>query len=250
MSPEVHPAAAVGFERASAAYERGRPDYPSDALAHLIRRLDIGPGRRVLDLAAGTGKLTRPLVASGAELIAVEPVPAMRAALAAALPTVRVLAGTAEELPLRDGSVDAATVGQAFHWFDARVAIGELHRALVDAGSLGLVWNVRDETAPLQAELTAVMAPYRGDVPAHGTEGWREAFAVTDRFSPLERASFSYGQDLDADGLVDRVLSVSFIASLDEDERGAVADRIRGLVPDGGRVFLPYRTDVWTATRR
>jgi SAM-dependent methyltransferase len=250
MSPEIHPAAAVGFGRATAAYERGRPDYPSDALTHLVTLLGIGPGRRVLDLAAGTGKLTRSLVATGAAVVAVEPVSAMRAALVATLPTVRALAGTAEEIPLRDASVDAATVAQAFHWFDATVAIGELHRVLAGGGRLGLIWNVRDEADPIQAELAAIMAPFRGEVPAHRTERWREAFAATERFTPLERASFAHTQALDADGLVDRVLSVSFIASLDQDERGTVADRVRGLVPDGGRVILPYRTDVWTAARR
>lgn len=250
MSPEIHPAAAVGFERATAAYERGRPDYPADGIAHVVRTLRVAPGRRVLDLAAGTGKFTRALVATGAEVIAVEPVDAMRVALARALPSVRTLAGAAEALPLGDGSVPAATVAQAFHWFDATAAIEELHRVLAPGGRLALIWNVRDEDDPRQAALAAIMRPYRGDAPAHREQRWKDAFDGTVRFTPLVLRAFAHAQQLDADGLVDRVVSVSFIASLDDDERDAVARRVRALVPPGETATLPYRTDVWIAERR
>lgn len=250
MSPEIHPCAAVGFERATDAYERGRPDYPADAIAHLVERLEIVPGRRVLDLAAGTGKLTRSIVGTGADVVAVEPVAAMRGALVASLPSVRALAGTAEAIPVRDGSIDAATSAQAFHWFDAPAAIEELHRVLRPEGRLGLVWNVRDDADPVQARLTQIMAPYRGDAPAHDAQRWREAFAASERFTPLERTSFRHAQRLDRDGVVDRVLSVSFIATLDEDERREVAREVGALVRPGATTILPYRTDVWTSRRR
>jgi ubiquinone/menaquinone biosynthesis C-methylase UbiE len=250
MSPELHPSAAVGFERASGAYERGRPDYPADAVIHVVEHLGIGPGRRVLDLAAGTGKLTRALVATGADVVAVEPVSAMRATLASGLPTVHAVAGTAEALPLADGSVDAATVAQAFHWFDASAAIDELHRVLRDRGRLCLIWNVRDGTDPLQASLSALIAPYRAATPSHGGERWRKAFEQTDRFTMPELATFRHEQRLDVERLVDRVVSVSFIAVLDDDERAALASRVRALAPPGGEVVLPYRTDVWTTERR
>lgn len=250
MSPEIHPAAAAGFERATDAYERGRPDYPSAAVGHLVKHLKIEPGRRVVDLAAGTGKLTRVLVTTGAEVVAVEPVSAMRAALVAALPMVHALAGTAEALPLRDGSVDAVTVAQAFHWFDAPVAVDELHRVLRAEGRLGLIWNVRDERDPVQEALSALMEPYREATPSHRGERWRDAFEATDRFTAPELATFRHEQRADAQALVDRVLSVSFIARLADDECARVATRVRALVPARGAVVLPYRTDVWTAERR
>jgi SAM-dependent methyltransferase len=250
MSFEIHPAAAVGFGRASDAYERGRPDYPADAVSFLVEHLGVGPQCRVLDLAAGTGKLTRPLAATGAEVVAVEPVEAMRAALASSLPSVHAVAGTAEALPLADASVDAVTVAQAFHWFEASVAIAEIHRVLRPGGRLCLIWNVRDESDPRQAALSALMAPYRAATPSHGSERWREAFEASDRFTTPVLSTFRHEQRVNADGLVDRVVSVSFIARLDDDERAAVAARVRALAPAEGEVALPYRTDVWTAERR
>jgi ubiquinone/menaquinone biosynthesis C-methylase UbiE len=250
MSPEVHPSAAVGFDRASDAYERGRPDYPPDAVAFLVDHLRIEPGRRVLDLAAGTGKLTRPLAATGAEVVAVEPVAGMRAVLTSALPSVLVAAGTAEALPLADRSVDAATVAAAFHWFDAAAAIEELHRVLRAQARLCLIWNVRDETDPLQAALSALMAPHRAATPSHRGRRWQDAFRGSDRFTTPELTTFRHVQRVDVEGLVDRVVSVSFIASLDDDERAAVAAGVRAMVPVGQEVVLPYRTDVYTADRR
>jgi SAM-dependent methyltransferase len=250
MSPEIHPAAAVGFERATDAYDRGRPDYPADAIATLLSRVGDVRGIRTLDLAAGTGKLTQHLVSAGAAVVAVEPVAAMRGALARSLPPVRIVAGTAEAIPLREGSVEVATVGQAFHWFEATAAIQELHRVLAPMGRLALVWNVRDETDPLQARLTEIMAPYRGNAPGHGGGRWREAFDATDLFEPLERSSVRFEQTLDADGLADRMLSVSFIATLDPSRRDDVERAARRLVPPDGVVALPYRVDIWSTARR
>lgn len=130
MTPGLHRAAAVGFARAGADYERGRPGYPTAAVDRLAVELRLGPGRVAVDLAAGTGKLTRALVRTGAELVAVEPVAGMRRKLTASLPSVRALEGTAEAIPLTEGSVDAVLVGQAFHWFDTPVAAREIHRVL------------------------------------------------------------------------------------------------------------------------
>src|SRR5437588_5658396 len=114
----VHESARRGFERHADAYERGRPNYPAEATAWLVTKLGLGPGRTVVDVGAGTGKLTRALLPSGATVIAVEPVAAMRAVLKRELPTVQAMNGTAESLPLPDASADAIVVGQAFHWFD------------------------------------------------------------------------------------------------------------------------------------
>ena len=119
----IHESAAKGFAAGADAYERGRPEYSPEAIERLAGELGIGPGSRVLDLAAGTGKLTRQLAATGAELVAVEPIAEMRAKLIAALPQVEAVEGTAEAIPLPNHSVDAVVVGQAFHWFDSIRAV-------------------------------------------------------------------------------------------------------------------------------
>ena len=126
-----------GSRSGAEAYERGRPGFPEDAIAALARECGIEPGRRVVDLAAGTGKLTRQLVPFGADLVAVEPVEGMRRVFAERLPDVPILDGTAEALPFEDGSVDAVVASQAFHWFDPVAAPREIHRVLAPGGALG-----------------------------------------------------------------------------------------------------------------
>jgi len=244
MASPIHRAAASGFERGVADYERGRPGYPREAVGWLLDALALGEGTRVLDLAAGTGKLTRELVGAGADVVAVEPVRAMREALAAALPSVRVLDGTAEAIPLADDSVDAVTVAQAFHWFDAERAFAELHRVLRPGGRLALVWNVRDQSDPLQLRITELVEPYRGDAPSHASLAWRDAFEQTDLFSPLEERRLAWTQVTDADGLVARVASISFVAALQEDALRQVAPRVRALAEPSGPIELAYETQV------
>ena len=238
----IHRAAATGFARSAAAYERGRPEYPSEALS----ALGIAPGDVVLDLAAGTGKLTRPLLETGAEVIAVEPVAEMRAALPA---SVRALDGTAERIPVDDYAVDLVTVAQAFHWFDGEAALAEIHRVLRSGGRLALVWNRRVEDAPVNLAIDALVDPHRAGTPTHRGEGWRAAFDRTSLFGPLEEHTFANEQHLDADGLEARVASISFIASLPDDERAEVVAAARALAADGP-VTIPYRTEVDLADRR
>jgi SAM-dependent methyltransferase len=250
MSPEVHPAAAAGFQRAADAYRRGRPEYPADAVRLIVREARLGPGRRVVDLAAGTGVLTRPLVATGSWVGAVEPVEAMRSILARTAPGAHPCAALAEALPFADRSLDAVTVAQAFHWFEAERARDEIRRVLVDRGVLSLIWNVRDDRDPLQAALTSLMAPYRHRTPTHRGEAWRLAFDARSDFDPLERTTFPMEQRVDAEGLADRVLSVSFIAALGEDDRSHVERRVRSLVEGRDEIVLPYRTEVWVTRRR
>jgi SAM-dependent methyltransferase len=233
----VHRAAATGFARSVEAYERARPEYPPEAIAFLARELDLRPGRRVVDLAAGSGKLSRPLAKLGCEVIAVEPVDEMRAAIG---PGIEALAGTAEAMPLADDSADAVTVGQAFHWFDGPKALAEIERVLRPGGALALVWNRRPvESSELHAAISEIMAPYRGDAPSHGSGAWRDTFAGRG----LREERFDFVQRLDADGLADRVGSTSFIAALDEPERAQVLERVRALV-DGGAVDVPYVCEV------
>jgi ubiquinone/menaquinone biosynthesis C-methylase UbiE len=235
----IHRAAAEGFSRSAEAYERGRPEYPDAAIEHVVELMR--PGATVLDLAAGTGKLTRPLVAAGLRVVAVEPVAEMRAALPGALE------GTAEAIPLADGSVDAVTVGQAFHWFDGDAALAEIARVLRPGGLLALVWNRRVDTDPLNKAIEELVAPYRGDTPGHRGP-WRAAFDRTSAFTPLEEAAFEHPVVQDADSLEARVGSISFIAALDPAERAGVLERARAIAGDG-EVTIPYRTEVLTCRR-
>jgi len=249
--PGVHDSAAKGFQAGADAYERGRPGFPKDAIDALALGCGIAPGRRVVDLAAGTGKLTRQLIPYGSDLVAVEPVAGMRRVFAECIPAVPILDGTAEALPFPDTSVDAIVAAQAFHWFDPVSAPREIHRALRAGGALGLVWNDRDDGTPWVARLTEVMRPYRGDTPGYRTMQWRRGLDDGDLFSPLRRLEFRYEQEMTVDGLIDRVLSVSFMARLPDDERADVAEQLRRLAATDpalagrGSFPLPYRTDVF-----
>jgi len=247
--------AARGFELAPKAYEIGRAPYPPEAIDRLIFELGVEPGKRVLDLAAGTGKLTRLLLQTGAFLVAVEPVAAMREALTGSLPGVQVLEGTAEGIPLPNGSVDAVCVGQAFHWFDGDAALAEIHRVLRPGGRLGLIWNVKDESVDWIEKLGAIMESYRGDAPRVASGAWKAAFDWTVLFTRLERARFSFVHEADFAAVVARVTSVSFIASLPPAEFARVVDEVRTLLAThpqtkGRTTFeLPYRTGVYWCER-
>jgi SAM-dependent methyltransferase len=232
----MHETAALGFARGAEAYEQGRPGYPAAAL----EPLRLSPGMTVLDLAAGTGKLTRALVAAGVRVIAVEPVAEMRAALPE---SAQALDGTAEAIPVEDGSVDLVTVAQAFHWFDGPAALGEIHRVLRPAGRLGLLWNRRAEDDPVNRAIDALIEAHRMGTPTLRGDAWRAAFERTSLFGPLEEHVFENEQVLDEDGLAARICSISFIAQLPEAERAGLLARARELTA-GGPVTVPYRTEV------
>jgi SAM-dependent methyltransferase len=236
----IHVAAERGFGRGADMYERGRPEYPAAAIRWLSRRLGLGPGVCVVDLAAGTGKLTRPLAASGARVIAVEPVAAMRAAIG---PGLEAVDGRAEAIPLSDGTVDAVTVGQAFHWFDHDAALPEIHRVLRADGWLALVWNAHRMEDPIHTAIERLVKPFFAGVPRHRTASWRLALERTDLFAGSGSRRFAHRQRLDADGLADRVGSISVIAALPEAEREPVLARVRALAADGP-VTLRYRCEI------
>jgi SAM-dependent methyltransferase len=249
----IHEAAAVGFDVGADAYERGRPGFPPKAIDRLDEELGLESGRRVVDLAAGTGKLTRLLLQCGAAVVAVEPVLGMRTKFREVLPDVPLLAGLAEQMPFRSTSIDAITVAQAFHWFDAERAIEELHRVLRPGGRLALVWNVRDEQAsPLAARMSGFFDRYREGVPAFRDRAWERAFAATELFTPLETAVFEHEQRLSVDGFLDRATSVSFIAALPPDRQDVVRTELLEMVPAGAsEVALPYRCEVsWCEKRQ
>jgi SAM-dependent methyltransferase len=234
---DLHPAT-KGFTEAER-YERGRPDYPQAAVDAIVSEFDLRAARTVLDLGAGTGKLTRLLVPSGANVIAVEPIREMRELLTG----VVALAGTAEKIPLTDDYVDAVTVAQAFHWFDADVALREIHRVLRTGGGLALIWNARDERHPLQAALSEIFDRYEGDTPRRQNRNWKTVLADSGLFERTRRVLFPHVQPVDEQGVVDRVLSVSFMASLPESERADVEREVRGLAR--GATHLPYMTELY-----
>jgi ubiquinone/menaquinone biosynthesis C-methylase UbiE len=234
----------LSFEAVAEQYERARPTYADDALRWLVDRIGIGPGRRVLDLAAGTGKLTRQLVALGASVVAVEPGDAMRAMLERVVPEAESHVGSAEEIPLADASVDAITVGQAFHWFRPEAALAEMHRVLRPGGAVALLWNQWDEDDPLQREIDELLEPLRPPGVAHEeTPAWLGTLAATPLFGPVEERLFRHGRVLDADRLVEWVSSTSAVVTAPLSERARIEARVRALAGDG-EVELTLKTSV------
>ncbi len=242
--------AALGFQRGAADYERGRPGYPEAAMARLADELDLGPERVIVDLAEGTGKLTRALLGLGAHLVAIEPVAGMREQLQRAVPGVEVLDGTAERMPLPDGSVHAVLVAQAFHWFDVRAAAAEIHRVLAPNGGLGVVRNEWDESMSWIAELRALTAKHAARVERDRSDDWREALGATGLFSPYQEQTFPNPVRVRADALRARIASLSFVALLEAEPRERLLDEMsdlvaeRGLVAADGLLDTPYRTHI------
>ncbi len=252
-----HDVAVTGFGSQADAYERARPSYPPDAVAWLVDALRIAPGRVIADVAAGTGKFTRLLAPSGADIVAVEPVERMREFLAATAPTASRVAAIAEALPFAAGSLDAISVAQAFHWFDERAALQEFHRVLRPGGRIGLIWNARDRLVAWVDALWAIMDRVERRAPSRDHDRWREiAFNDQSWFSDLHEATFSHEQVVTHDEAVERVLSVSHVAVLPRHERDVVLREVRAVLDTdpatAGKdiMAIPYRVDVYWAERR
>jgi SAM-dependent methyltransferase len=246
----VHPAAR-GFDSAADVYERSRPGYPDDAVAWLAAQLGLRPGRTALDLAAGTGKLSRALAGAGARVIAVDPSEPMLAKLRLALPDAETLSGTAESVPLPDASADAVAVAQAFHWFRHAEALAEIHRVLRPGGRLAIVWNRRVLTHPVHAFIDTVVRRYEGDVPRHRGFDVRAVMAASELFQPVAECELPNDQRLEPGGLVERVASTSFIAALPDDERTralAEVEEYEATLPRP--VVLPHVTELFAYARR
>jgi len=252
----IHRAAAEGFSRNATDYERSRPGYPPAAVAHLVTALGLGPGITVVDVAAGTGKLTRLLTPSGARVIAVEPVGEMRDLLARTTEGVEVVEATVEHMPLGDASADAATVAQAFHWFDGPAALSELSRVLRPAGGLAVVYNQRDRDLPWLAEVNALVEAHRHGVPQQWDGAWREAFETTTLFTPLEETTFDNPQELGTDEFIIRLRSMSYVGALPPAEQQQLFTRVADVLashPDTAgrpRLVIPQCTVVSICRRR
>ena len=252
----IHESAARGFAAGADAYERGRPTYSEEAIDRLLAELRLGPGKRVLDLGAGTGKLTRQVAPSGAEIVAVEPIDEMRARLTASMPGIEAMSGTAEDIPLPNHSVDAVVVGQAFHWFDGIRAVSEIRRVLKPGGAVGMIWQARDPSLPWVARLNELIDRIDDGHPRFRTEQWREAFDLTALFQPIEQATYGYVQRGDVETIVDRVASISYVAALAEAVRAPYLDEVRDLLATdpatAGRdvIELPYTSHVYWARPR
>jgi SAM-dependent methyltransferase len=252
------PSLSSSFGGAAAAYALHRPDY---ARAAVRWTLDAARGPRVLDLGAGTGKLTATLVAVGADVVAVEPDPAMRAELRGALPDVHALSGSAESIPLPDGSVDAVVAGHAMHWFDMAVAGPEIARVLVPGGILAGLWNIVDDRVDWVSGLARV-----GGSAALGhrdlLSSWRDATARTYLprdseeawFGALEQVEFPHDLRHTADSLVAKIATHAGLLVMPEQERAATLGRIRDFLASrpetaDGEFTLPMLTGVLRVRR-
>ncbi len=234
----------TAFAEVAGAYERGRPTYPEEAVRWLLG----DEPRDVVDLGAGTGKLTRALVALGHRVTAVEPLTEMRAELEAAVPGVAAVSGNAESMPLEDASADVVTCAQAFHWFDHAVALPEIARVLRPGGSLALVWNSRDDREPFVAQLSEIIG--------NETVGPADVSApivASHLFETVETALFRFEQPLDRETLLDLVLSRSYCAKLPQADREPILEAVGRLYDTAAGaegVKLAYVTECFRARTR
>lgn len=245
MNRDVRAERAASFGAVADEYERARPGYPDEAVRWLLG----GDPLTVVDVGAGTGKLTRQLVAAGHDVVAVEPLEEMRAQLQAVVPEARALAGSAEAIALPGELADAVVAAQAFHWFDHEPALREMARVLRPGGVLALIWNMRDDSVEWMARLSELL----------GAEGFQSGYspaelvAKSGLFEPLDEATFPFSQRVDRETLRALVVSRSYVATLAPDRRRvllAAVDRLYDEVADDDSALVSYVTHAFRGIRR
>ena len=235
---------ARSFEAVAAEYERHRPEYPEEALRWAAGLLGLEPGARVLDVGAGTGKLTRGLVGLGFEVVAVEPGAPMLEQLRAAVPEVEAREGSAESIPLPGEDFDAAFAGQAFHWFDREQALPELHRVIGMGGGLALLWNWWDERDPLQRELGPIVG-FGGHRPF-----LEEGLPGAPWFREVGRTVVDSAEDSSPEAVVAHLSTTSMFLTMEADERDRRLAEVRELASRYGERFkVPRQTFVFAFER-
>jgi SAM-dependent methyltransferase len=242
-----------GFADVAAVYERGRPEYPAAVAARIVEELGVAAGARVVDVGAGTGKLTRPLLGAGLDVVAIEPLENMRAALGAAVGAGRALDGRAEAIPLPDASVDAAVAADAFHWFDGEHAAAELHRVVRPGGGVVLVWTFNDDDVPWGEEVTALLRPLWERTSHPGIiEGRRaEPLERHGGFAPLRTVEVPFEDTIDRDTTLAWFASFSVVGSLPDDERAELLGRFAEILDRHGvtTVHRAWKAALWITRR-
>ena len=228
---EFPPSAAGGFSSAAGHYAKARPAYPRSAIGLLKEELPPGP---VLDVAAGTGILTGQLSRAKLNMFAGEPVGEMAQQLRRALPRIPMVECTAESLPFADGSFDAVTVAQAFHWFDAAIASAEIHRVLNPPGRLALIWNARDESVDWVRRVTDLVESHSGGRPYSPAQGQECERLLTESglFRTVSETRFANPQRSSPELLAARVRSTSFVAALSETDQDALLNEVNEVIRD------------------
>jgi SAM-dependent methyltransferase len=251
MEP-IHSIAARGFEQAADVYERARPSYPNEAI-EFIRTLS-STCDTIVDLGAGTGKLTRLLDPIKArEIVAIEPVEAMRKYLESIPIVTRAIAGTAEQMPLTDNSVDMLLCAQSFHWFANDRALAEIHRVLKPNGLLVVLWNKTDDDFyPWWHEMFSYVDSFQPvDVPRYKSMQWQRVFSEQTRFTTLQFQRFTSMMKITKNILFDLALSMSFIGALPDDEHRKFVECIQQRLNDvevmrnENVIDVPHRTDIY-----
>ena len=248
----LHPLVA-GFTDVAEQYELGRPGYAPEVVAAVIEQLDLAPGARIADVGAGTGKLTRALLAAGLDVVAVEPLEGLRARLRRELPGIEAVEATAEALPFPDASLDAVVCANAFHWFDAPRAVDEFARVLRPRGGLALIWHDEEEApAPWSAELQRVIAGRRPEHPAYQGDQGRGAVDASPAFDALALTEVRSSHTTDPRRIVAHTASISWVGGLPPAERDATLNAVAAVLERHGvgDVEIPLHTWIWTAARR
>jgi SAM-dependent methyltransferase len=229
----LHPLA-ERFASVADSYERGRPDYPPAVVGALIAELGLAPAAAVLDLAAGTGKLTRALLAAGLDVVAVEPQAPLREVLASSIGVERVRDGLAEAIPLAPASVAAVTVADAFHWFEHEPALAEIHRVLAPGGGLAVIWTVPDWGGASWAhELGTLLAELRPEHPGFDGPPWQDAARASGQWSQPRELRITSARPASPERIVDHIASMSWVAAMPEQRRVQTLREIRALIDAG-----------------